>query len=630
MAGRISERDIAEIRERSRIDEIVGDYVALRPAGGGSLKGLCPFHDEKSPSFNVRPEYGTYHCFGCGEGGDVISFLQKQEHLDFVETIERLADRVGYRITYEGGGTTVQRDRGSRARLVAANAAAQQFYADRLREPDAEAARSYLAERSFDAAAAATFGCGYAPGGWDTMTKVLLGKGFELRELIAAGLSFEGKRGPIDRFRRRLLWPLRNLGGDVVGFGARRLFDDDPLEAKYVNTSDTMLYKKSQVLFGLDLAKREIAKRHQAVIVEGYTDVMAMHLAGVPTAVATCGTAFGEEHMGVLRRLLMDDSYFRGEVIYTFDGDSAGQAAALKAFDSDQKFAAQTYIAVAPDGLDPCELRQRSGDTAVRDLVSRRTPMFAFAVRVLLAEHDLDTAEGRVEALRRTVPVVARIKDVALRDEYARQLAGWVGWDETSAVLRRVRETAGDRPGVRHRRSRPVATVDAPSGPPRPNPADPRLWPQREALKSALQLPALAGPVFDSLPGDTFDHPAYRALHTAVRAAGGAAAGLGGAAWMEAVSAQTGTATVRSLLTELSVEPLKSSSADDARYVSSVLARLQEVWVGKQVAELKSRLQRIAPAEDPEEYHALFGDLVALEQYRRGLLEKTNGDQGVG
>ena len=628
VAGRIPERDIAEIRERSRIDEIVGDYVALKHAGSGALKGLCPFHDEKSPSFHVRPEHGTYHCFGCGEGGDVISFIQKQEHLDFVETVERLADRVGYRITYEGGGTTVRRDRGSRARLVAANAAAQEFYAARLQEPDAEVARAYLSERNFDAAAAVRFGCGYAPAGWDTLTKALLGKGFEAKELIDAGLAWEGKRGGvIDRFRRRLLWPLRNLGGDVVGFGARRLFDDDPLEAKYVNTSDTLLYKKSQVLFGLDLAKREIAKRHQAVIVEGYTDVMAMHLAGVPTAVATCGTAFGEEHMGVLRRLLMDDTYFRGEVIYTFDGDAAGQAAALKAFDSDQRFAAQTFIAVASDGEDPCELRQRSGDAAVRDLVARRIPMFAFAVKALLAEHNLDTAEGRVEALRRAVPVVARIKDVALRDEYARQLAGWVGWDETAAVLQRVRETAGERPGPRGRRTRPREVAAAPTGPPRPDPADPRLWPQREALKAALQLPSVAGPVFDSLPGETFDHPAYFALHAAIRSAGGTAAGLGGAAWMEAVAAQVTATGVRSLLTELSVESLKSNSTDPSRYVASVLSRLQEVWVGKQVAELKSKLQRISPADDPDEYHALFGDLVALEQYRRGLLEQTNGEQ---
>ncbi|UZJ23681.1 DNA primase [Rhodococcus antarcticus] len=623
MAGRISDRDIAEVRERTRIEEVVGEYVALRPAGGGSLKGLCPFHDEKSPSFNVRPAHGYYHCFGCGEGGDAIKFIQEVEHLSFVETVERLAERVGYTLTYEGGGTSVQRDRGTRSRLVAVNAAAQEFYAAQLREPEAEAARAYLTERSFDAAAAATFGCGYAPSGWDSLTKTLVRKGFEVSELIAAGVSKEGKRGPIDRFHRRLLWPLRNLGGDVVGFGARRLFDDDPIEAKYVNTSDTLLYKKSEVLFGLDLAKREIKKRHQAVIVEGYTDVMAMHLAGVPTAVATCGTAFGESHMELLRRLLMDDSYFRGEVVYTFDGDKAGQAAALKAFDGDQKFAAQTYVSVAPDGMDPCELRLASGDGAVRDLVARRSPMFAFAVKALLAEHDLDTAEGRVAALSRTVGVVGRIKDHSLRDEYARQLAGWVGWDETAAVVKRVRESAG-QPAVPVRR-RPVAVPeDADAGPARPEPRDPRLWPQREVLKAALQQPSIAGPVFDSLPEDVFSHPAYAALHAAVRAAGGTAAGLGGAQWVEAVSDVAGKPRVRSLVSELAVEPLRTTG-DAERYVSAVLARLQEVWVGQQVAELKSKLQRVAPADDPEEHRALFGDLVALEQYRRTLLEQANG-----
>ncbi len=352
----------------------MGEYVALKRAGADSIKGLCPFHDEKSPSFHVRPNHGLFHCFGCGEGGDVYKFLQQIEHIGFVEAVEQMADRIGYQINYEGGGTSVQRDRGTRSRLVAANAAAHEFYMAQLREPEAETARKYLTDRNFDGAAAQQFGCGYAPGGWDVLTKHLLRKGFEFKELEAAGLSKQGKRGPIDRFHRRLLWPIRNLGGEVIGFGARKLFDDDTMPGKYVNTPETLLYKKSQVLFGLDHAKREISKGHQAVVVEGYTDVMAMHLAGVKTAVASCGTAFGEEHLQVLRRLLMDDNFWRGEIIYTFDGDAAGQAAALKAFSGDQRLAGQTYIAVAPDGQDPCELRQRSGDAAVGGPGGRRTP----------------------------------------------------------------------------------------------------------------------------------------------------------------------------------------------------------------------------------------------------------------
>ncbi|WP_182346890.1 DNA primase [Tomitella gaofuii] len=647
MAGRIPERDIAAIRERVRIEDIVGEYVALRRGGADSMKGLCPFHDEKTPSFHVRPNHGHFHCFGCGEGGDVFSFLQKIEHIGFVEAVEQMADKTGYQINYEGGGTAIRRDRGTRARLVAANAAAQEFYAERLAQPDAEAARAYLSERDFDAEAARMFGCGYAPAGWDTLTKHLLSKGFEFKELEAAGLARQGKRGPMDRFHRRLLWPIRSLTGDVIGFGARRLHEDDPIQAKYVNTPETLLYKKSQVLFGLDLAKREIAKRHQAVIVEGYTDVMAMHLAGVPTAVAACGTAFGGDHLTLLRRLLLDDSYFRGEIIYTFDGDSAGQAAALKAFDGDQKVTAQTFVSIAPDGQDPCELRIADGDAAVRDLIARRVPMFEFAIRSIIAGIDLDTEEGRVEALRRSVPIVARIKDPALRDGYATRLADhWVGWPNIPQVVRRVREESrrGGRRGSAGtaRPGRPGAEDEQPQeapAVPRPDRRDPALWPQRESLKSALQEPGIAGAVFDSLPPDSFTHPAYATVRAAIEAVGGTAAGLGGGQWVEAVSVageglvggpgdgtprMTG-AQVRSLVSELAVEDMQVAEADVPRYIGGVLARLQEVWVGEQIADLKSKLQRMSPAEDADGYRALFGDLVALEQYRRGLLDQAVG-----
>ncbi|WP_240519252.1 DNA primase [Amycolatopsis antarctica] len=624
MAGRIRDSDIAEVRERNRIDEVVGDYVALRRAGGGALKGLCPFHEEKTPSFNVRPTHGTFHCFGCGEGGDVIKFLTQYEKLSFVEAVERLADRIGYKLTYEGGGGSVQRDRGTRARLAEINKAAQEFYAEQLLIPDAQVARDFLRDRGFDSAAAQTFGCGFAPSGWDKLTKVLLNKGFELTELYKAQISKEGRRGPIDRFHRRLVWPIRDLAGDVVGFGARRLFDDDPIQAKYLNTSESPVYRKSEVLFGLDLAKREISKRHQVVVVEGYTDVMAMHASGVPTAVASSGTAFGDEHMKLLRRLLMDDDAFRGEVIFTFDGDAAGQKAALKAFEGDQTFAGQTYIAVAPDGMDPCELRLAKGDTAVRDLVARRTPLFEFAIRSMLVEYDLDSVDGQVAALQRTVPVVARIKDRAKRDGYATKLSWWVGWPDESMVVRRVREEAGSpskRAPVRRTAQRPGPDEDIT----RPSAADPQLRAQREALKAALQEPALAGPLYDSLPEDAFTHPAYVMVHSAILAAGGTGSGLSGPGLLEAASQNCPQGTVQSLLSELAVESLRARGEADLRYISSVLAAVQENLVGRQIADLKSKLQRLSPVEAPEEYRALFGDLVALEQYRKALREQAGG-----
>ncbi len=638
MAGRIPDRDIAAIRERVRIEEVVGDYVQLRRAGADSLKGLCPFHNEKSPSFHVRPNHGHFHCFGCGEGGDVYAFVQKIEHVSFVEAVEMLADRIGHTISYSGPATSVQRDRGSRSRLIAANAAAAAFYAAALESDEAAPARQYLTERNFDAEAARHFGCGFAPPGWDSLTKHLQRKGFEFKELEAAGLSRQGRHGPMDRFHRRLLWPIRTSAGEVIGFGARRLFDDDPMEAKYINTPETLLYKKSSVMFGIDLAKREIAKGHQAVVVEGYTDVMAMHLAGVTTAVASCGTAFGDEHLAMLRRLMMDDNWYRGELIFVFDGDEAGQAAALKAFDGDQQVAGKSFVAVVADGMDPCELRLSSGDNALRDLVARRKPMFEFAIRSLIPDGIVldEDPQARVDALRRCVPLVARIRDYALRDEYARRLAGWTGWSDEAQVLARVREEAnrrgapqrGKRRGASVEHSPPVQSPDAPAEPAaaRPDPRDPTLWPQREALKSALQYPALAGPVFDALTVESFTHPGYAAVRAAIDAAGGTSAGVTGAQWIDTVRQQTTSELTAGLINELGVEAIQVDDEKLPRYIGGVLARLQEVWMGRQIAEVKSKLQRMSPIEQGDEYHALFGDLVAMEAYRRSLLEQASGD----
>ncbi|MEU3270468.1 DNA primase [Saccharomonospora sp. NPDC006951] len=625
VAGRIRESDIAQVRERSRIDEVVGEYVALRRAGGGALKGLCPFHEEKTPSFNVRPTHGTFHCFGCGEGGDVIKFIMRIEHLGFVESVERLADGLGLRLTYEGGGGSVKRDRGTRLRLVEVHKAAQAYYAEQLMTPEAQLARDFLKERGFDQAAAAKFGCGFAPGGWDKLTKYLLNNGFELSELYKSQISKEGRQGPIDRFHRRLVWPIKDRGGDIVGFGARRLFDDDPIQAKYLNTSESPIYKKSQVLFGLDLAKREIARRHQVVVVEGYTDVMAMHESGVPTAVASSGTAFGEDHMRVLRQLMMDDDAFRGEVIFTFDGDEAGQKAALKAFDGDQTFAGQTYIAIAPDGMDPCELRLAKGDGAVRDLVARRIPLFEFAIRSLLADYDLESVDGQVAALQRTVPLVAQIKDRAKRDGYATKLAWWVGWQDEAMVVRRVRESNGAPVKAGNRRAPARAAVTQDDDIRRPDPRHPELRAQREVLKAALQEPAMAGPEYDALPEDAFTHPAYVAVHRAILAAGGASSGLTGPALLDAATQHAPQGTVTTLLSELAVESLQARGDVDVRYISGMVTAVQENLVGRQIGELKSKLQRLSPVEAADDYRALFGDLVALEQYRKALRDMAVG-----
>ncbi|HEY3648624.1 MAG TPA: DNA primase, partial [Streptosporangiaceae bacterium] len=539
MAGRIRDEDIAAVRERSPIDEVVGEYLQLRNAGGGSLKGLCPFHDEKTPSFNVTPARGLFYCFSCAEGGDAIRFVQKIDGLSFVEAVERLAARAGVDLRYEQGGYVPGQEQSQRRRLIDAHRAAADFYAERLGGSDAAPARAFLAERGFELADVQRFGVGYSPKAWEDLTRHLRGRGFTDSELITAGLSREGNRGTRDRFRGRLMWPIRDLSGDVIAFGARKLDaeDDGP---KYLNTPETSLFRKSTVLYGADLAKREIAQRRQAVIVEGYTDVMACHLAGVPTAVATCGTSFGEDHIKVLRRLIMDTEGAAGEVVFTFDGDAAGQRAALRAFKMEERFATQTYVTVEPTGLDPCDLRLAHGDGAVRDLVARRVPLFEFAIKGALDHHNLNTTEGQIAALTEVAPIVAAIKDRSLRDRYAVNLDRWLGLLDEGFVLSRVRARmapsqigprsgrrdarggSGPDRGYRERNGRPGSfgvnggarlrsdagqTYDL---------SDPAVRVEREVLKLGIQQPGLCGPEFDALSAEAFFAPAHAAVFTLV------------------------------------------------------------------------------------------------------------------
>jgi DNA primase len=614
MAGRIRDEDVAQVRERTSIADVVSEYVTLKPAGGGNVKGLCPFHDEKTPSFNVATAKGVYFCYGCGAGGDAITFLMTLEHLSFVEAVERLAAKTGVQLRYiEAGPAPIRPQAGQRQRLTAANAAAMEFYIEQLGSAAARPAREFLAQRGFDRDAATTYSCGFAPESWDALSKHLRQKGFTTQELITGGLSKEARSGSlIDRFRRRLLWPIRDLSGDVIGFGARKLFDDDD-GPKYLNTPETPLYKKSHVLYGIEHAKREIAKQGRAVIVEGYTDVMACHLAGVPTAVATCGTAFGSDHIGVLRRLLMDNDVFGGEIIFTFDGDAAGQKAALRAFEDDQRFVAQTYIAVGPDNMDPCELRLAKGDVAVRDLVARREPAIRFAIHSHLTKYDLDQAEGRVAALKATAPLVAKIKDRSLGNQHVRQLAGDLGMD-VEEVARVVAAAA--------RRS---TTAPAPVQRIVVDPTSPRSIVEREALKLALQEPALAGPLFDVVEDAVYTYPLHVTIRQAIAEAGGAAAAAGGAGWIEAVREACGDLAGKALVSELAVEPLRVDGEPDAQYVAIQLSRLQLFALNARIADLKSRLQRVNPVTSQDEYFQLFGELVSLEQHARALRERTSG-----
>jgi DNA primase len=621
----INRDDIAAVRERAPIEDIVGQHVSLKSAGVGSLKGLCPFHDERSPSFHVRPAAGRWHCFGCGEGGDVIEFVMRIDGLPFAEAVEYLAERAGVTLRYEaGGGPSREGTAGQRKRLIDAHRVAAEFFVAQLVTPEAKTAREFLQGRGFDKDAAAHFGVGYAPQGWSSLLDHVRGNGFTEPELKLSGLVSEGSRGVYDRFRGRLVWPIRDVTGDVIGFGARKLYEDDQ-GPKYLNTPETPLYKKAQVLYGLDLAKTSIRNERTVVVVEGYTDVMACHLAGVTNAVATCGTAFGEDHVKVVRRLMGDVGGGQlkvgstgAKVIFTFDGDEAGQNAALKSFALDQQFLAQTYVAVDPDGKDPCDLRVDGGDEAVTALLERRVPLFEFVIKTALGANDLESPEGRASALRSAAPVVAKIRDTAIRPEYARRLAGWLGMD-VDIVRRAVADAGRARPAD----GPPPVGEPAPAGgvTSRPNPRDPVVRAEALSLGVLLQAPteiandAAAAAIYGQLSPATYTVPQYRAVFEGVIAAGGP---QGSAAdWVGAVAEQVGEA-LAGTVSELAVTPLPHDRPDRlVEYARSVLARVLDLGLTRQIAEARGRMQRAGEGTDGHQQG--FAAIIELEARRRAL-----------
>ena len=615
MAGRIAAADIDEVKARTNIADVIGERVALKSAGVGSMKGLCPFHDERSPSFHVRPGVGFYHCFGCGESGDVYTFLRKMDHVTFTDAVERLAARIGFTLHYEEGGAPASETSG-RARLYAANQAAAVWFQSQLSTPEAEAARRFLGERGFDAGAAAHFGVGYAPRGWHTALNTLTAEGFSREELTTAGLLSQGQRGVYDRFRGRLVWPIRDVTGQTIGFGARHLYDDDK-GPKYLNTPETPIYHKSQVLYGLDLAKRDISRADRVVVVEGYTDVMACHLAGITTAVATCGTAFGSDHITVLRRVMGDDTA-SGEVIFTFDPDAAGQKAALRAFAEEKRFSAQTYVAVAPEGLDPCDLRLNRGDAAVRALLEHKQPMYEFVIDRRIADYDLASVEGRIGALRAAAPIVADIRDPSLRPGYTRVLARRLGMDigEVRSALERAargpaREAAraNGAPGPGGGALPSPATVTLATLPPTPE-----VLLERDAVMAFLQYGhTIPAELRASAIAQPMRHPGLEAVRAAIATGDPARPGWALTA-VEAVREP-----YRGLAAELLAAPFPARDEQGAQASALSLARrMLARAIDREKAELLGAVQRVPAASD--EGRTLRMRLRDLDAQRHALL----------
>ncbi len=646
--GRLKAAVIEAVKDRAAIDQVVSEQVTLRSAGVGTLKGLCPLHDEKTPSFQVRTHLGVWHCFGCGAGGDVISFVQQVHHLSFAESVERLAEKFGIPIEYEAGGARSTVEPGRRSRLVDAHRLAAQWFAELLAQsPQARPGREFLAERGFDPQSAAEFGVGFAPRSGGELLKYLRDRSFTDDELVRAGLVGRNDRGPYDRFRGRLVWPIRDITGDCIAFGARRLFDDDGIAAKYVNTPETPLFKKSQVLYGLDLAKKAISRLRQVVVVEGYTDVMAARAAGVETVVATCGTAFGTDHIRIIRRIIGDtvsnnsysvhtqhESNMVGEVIFTFDGDSAGQKAAMKAYAEDQQFSAQTFVAVDPDGLDPCELRQQRGDQAVRNLIAQRKPLYEFALLRTVAEFDLDHAPGRVAAMRAAAPIVARIKDSSIRRQYTTNLARLIGVEVEEVRPAVAQAQRGLRSGAAE-----VPTADAPGAVPdlpRPDLRNPAINCERQLLQCAVQVPQMiSAHQFRSLQAEDFSEPVHREVWQAILFAAGPMnphvpavdqeldQQTKSGSWMDRlISAVADPA--RYYVTELAVSQIPATDESQiARIATSVQAELAQRSLLRREREVRSRMQRHEARDDVVGYRTALGELQDLLTQRNMLREQA-------
>lgn len=599
MPGLIKKDDIEKVRAKADLYEIVSESVTLKASGSGTYVGLCPFHDEKSPSFSIRPSMGVWHCFGCGLGGDVFTYVEKEENVEFGDAVELLADKYHIELHYDDDRRE-QRKGSKRTRLLEANEEAQRFFVSQIMTKEALAARKLLAGRTFSQADSAHFGCGYAPRGWDNLVRHLSDKGFTQQEMLDAGLARQGQRGVYDYFRGRVTWPIRDSTGRTLGFGARKLFEDDGISAKYINTPDTQLYRKNQVLYGIDLAKDAIVKKRQVVIVEGYTDVMACHLAGVDTAVATCGTAFGEDHAKIVRRLISDDALGAiqlvgpvqgSRVVFTFDGDVAGQKAALHAFRLDGNFLTQTFVAVARDNLDPCDLRIQHGDQAVRSLVEEARPLYDFVIDSAVDMFDTQYTTGQMGAVKAVAPIIAQIRDRSLVGIYTRKTARRIGVDldllrqEVSHARRslNVRDQSAYAVRQPNRDNEGRRSVNQPFG---EGPFRRRRVEEKDAANQSyfkiddsvficeqqfmgllIQVPrAINRDVYGQLSADSFAVPIFRTLFQAVEAAGGLpAAETPQGLWMHNLSHEAGP-LLDSAINELAVMPLPlPTAADDSQ-----------------------------------------------------------------
>lgn len=594
--ARIRQDDVEAVRERTDIVRLVQQHVALKKAGR-SFSGLCPFHQEKTPSFTVDPGKGVYYCFGCGKGGNAFHFVMEVEQLTFPEAVERLAGPAGVTLRYEGGGRDDRRERSRRDALFRANDLAADLYHRVLLDGrEGEEARRYLRSRGLTKETVERFRIGYAPGYPDFVLR-RLGRELSPEILTEAGVAMKDQRGGVrDRFRARITFPIADLSGRSVGFGARLLQGDGP---KYLNSPETPVYRKGELLYNLDRAKGEIGKGGTAYVVEGYTDVIALAQGGVEVAVATCGTALSEGHFRLLSR-------FAAKMVLAFDSDEAGARAAERAAGLFEAYPLEVAVLVLPEGLDPADLVKERGADAFREQAEEAVPLVEYMLRRSLRDADLETPEGRSRAVRGALPVVEGLDDLVRREQYAGMLADLTGVTTSTVLLELERRDEGPA------RREPKVTRRPGTGEPR----TPTQELEKEALKLLAQAPEAARPVAAPIDPDHFETDRYRRAFAILREAGADAAVL-----VERGSEEG----LGELIAQLAVEPLTVEPTRE--YAERVFSRLEEVFLGRKIQMMKKRLERLNPTDDPRAYDSLFEELITLESQRRRV--RTRAGEGV-
>ncbi len=590
MAGRIRDDDIQVVKERTDLVQLASQYLTLKKAGADRMVGLCPFHQEKTPSFGISPSKQLYYCHGCGAGGDAIRFIRELEHLSYVEAVERLAQQAGVHLRYEGDSPETRRAAARRQARFRANEQAAELYARMLAEgKEADEARAYAAERGITPEAIATFGIGYSPGYADFLLRRLSqARDLSPEILLEAGLATRGDDGTVrDRFRGRLIFPIHDLQGHGIGFGARILPSDPRAgeQAKYLNTAETPIYKKHEVLYNLHRARTAIAKSGEVFVVEGYTDVIAFSQAGIEQTVATCGTALGEGHFRQLSR-------FAARAIMAFDSDEAGARAAERAAEFQERFpSVETVVMIMPDGLDPAEFVAAHGADDVREAATGARPLVEYMVRRTIGRHDLSTVEGQSRAVADAMPIIDSLTDPVRRSEYAHLVADLAGVTESSVVQ------AVDA----RRRGRPSDVVVE-----SPRRMSARDKVEREMLKLLVRDRTVYDEYAGQLTDEHFRSATARKALAALREAGGEATVVGGG----------DDEKLGAMLSSLAVEPLDGDGGPD--FAFSVWSRLQEFVLKQQSDALRMQLQKLNPTTD-ETYEELFARLVAIDGELRRL-----------